>query len=280
MHLAWENEAHLEVRGGEGRARDRLPADQHPGRAARRGRRRERRSQEDAGGGRGVPEVPLHRRGPGDHRQALLPADQRGDPEEARGHLPRPCASSRSRRSRKDFADAHKQFIAEGGVFDTIYKPQVTARSGERSMACRESQGAAGVLADPRLHRLLPERPRAPADRGLLPQGGLALPRRVLARGLDGAGARRVPADVRHVVRRRAPSTCSSASLIAWVLVRYQLPGQAAHRFAGRPAARAADGGRRPRLREPVREEGLARAVPGAARHPGRLHAAWPSCWC
>jgi sulfate transport system substrate-binding protein len=24
----------------------------------------------------------------------------------------------------KDFSDAHKQFIAEGGVFDTIYKPK------------------------------------------------------------------------------------------------------------------------------------------------------------
>jgi len=24
----------------------------------------------------------------------------------------------------KDFPDAHKQFIAEGGVFDTIYKPK------------------------------------------------------------------------------------------------------------------------------------------------------------
>ena len=33
--------------------------------------------------------------------------------------------------------------------------------------------------------------------------------------------------------------------LVAWVLVRYQLPGRAARRRAGRPAVRAADRGRR-----------------------------------
>ena len=44
MHLTWENEAHLEVEGGTGRGRDRLPADQHPRRAAGRRRRRQRRA--------------------------------------------------------------------------------------------------------------------------------------------------------------------------------------------------------------------------------------------
>ena len=39
VHLAWENEAHLEVREAERRAGDRLSADQHPRRAARRRRR-------------------------------------------------------------------------------------------------------------------------------------------------------------------------------------------------------------------------------------------------
>ena len=43
---------------GEGRARARLPADQHPGRAARRRGRRQRRPQEDPRSRRGVPEVP------------------------------------------------------------------------------------------------------------------------------------------------------------------------------------------------------------------------------
>ena len=76
VHLAWENEAQLEVQEAEGRGRDRLPADQLPRRAARRGGDEERRAQGHGRRGEGVPRVPLHARGPGDHREELLPPDR------------------------------------------------------------------------------------------------------------------------------------------------------------------------------------------------------------
>src|SRR5262249_66282 len=78
-------------RGGRGRPGRRLPADQHPRRAARRPGGRERRSQEHAGGGRGLPQVPLHRRRPGDHRPPFLSAGQRGRPPAPRRRLPHPA---------------------------------------------------------------------------------------------------------------------------------------------------------------------------------------------
>ncbi len=53
-----------------------------------------------------------------------------------------------------------------------------------------------------------------------------------------------------------------------------RLPAQAARRRPGRSAVRPADGRGRAGLRDPVRAERLARAVPGAARHRGGVLAA------
>ena len=62
--------------------------------------------------------------------------------------------------------------------------------------------------------------------------------------------------------------------LIAWVLVRYDFPGQAAARRAGRPAVRAADGGGGHRADRPLRRNGWIGAPLAAAGHQDRLHAA------
>ena len=47
--LAWENEAYLALQEAEGQGRDRRPVDQHPRRAAGRGRRQGRRQERHAG---------------------------------------------------------------------------------------------------------------------------------------------------------------------------------------------------------------------------------------
>ena len=99
------------------------------------------------------------------------------------------------------------------------------------------------------------------------------------ARGLDRAGAGRLPAHLRRLVRRggRQRGPRPARRLGAGAL---RVPGQAAGRLAGRPAARAADRGGGPRLRQPVRRERLARAVPGAARASRAPTRGWASCWC
>ena len=101
-----------------------------------------------------------------------------------------------------------------------------------------------------------------------------ALVRRLLGGRLLGPRDRGLLAHRRGVLRVGRRSTSCWASLVAWVLVRYEFPLQAAARLARRLPVRAADGGRRPGLLEPVRRERLVRAVPGAARHPRRLLAA------
>ena len=61
-------------------------------------------------------------------------------------------------------------------MFDTIYKPKVTeGREGAR-MASVNRRVLPGFSLSLGLHRLLPDRAGAAADRGLLLQGGLALP--------------------------------------------------------------------------------------------------------
>ena len=59
-----------------------------------------------------------------------------------------------------------------------------------------------------------------------------------------------------------------------------RVPRQAALRLARRSAVRAADGGGRAGVLEPVRRQRLARAVPRAAGHRGGVLAARRSCWC
>ena len=124
VHLTWENEAHLEVQEAKRRARDRLPADQHPRRAARRGGRRQRRAQGHARGGRGVPRVPLH-----------ATRARRSSPSTSTGRRTRRCSrstratsptssSSRSPRSPRAGTTRTTKFFADGGVFDSIYKPK------------------------------------------------------------------------------------------------------------------------------------------------------------
>ena len=72
--LAWENEAYLALQEAKDKVEIVDAVDQHPRRAAGRGRRQERRQEGDARGRRGVPAVSLLARGPGDRGEASLPA--------------------------------------------------------------------------------------------------------------------------------------------------------------------------------------------------------------
>ncbi len=124
VHLAWENEAHLEVARGQGRARARLPADQHSRRAARRRGRRQRAT------------ARRHEPPPRPYLKYVYTDEAQ---EIVAKHFYRPSNEAVLKKHAatfpemklfpvtdiaKDFPDAHKQFIAEGGVFDSIYKPK------------------------------------------------------------------------------------------------------------------------------------------------------------
>ena len=80
----------------------------------------------------GLPRVPLHARGPGDHRQELLPADQSG-------------RSSRSTRATfpdiklfkidavaKSWDDATDKYFGDGGLFDTLLQAEEVATRATR----------------------------------------------------------------------------------------------------------------------------------------------------
>src|SRR6185437_15677081 len=71
-------------RARQGQVPDRQPERQHPGRAAGGGRRQERRQARHAPGRRGLPQVPLQRRGAGAGRQESLPSAHRGHRGQAR----------------------------------------------------------------------------------------------------------------------------------------------------------------------------------------------------
>ncbi len=113
------------------------------------------------------------------------------------------------------------------------------------------------------------------------PDGGRASSRRRRSRSTS-SGPRRCPTARSPPTGSRCgppsssrrSSTSSLGVLVAWVLVRYEFPLQAALRLAGRLAVRAADGRRRAGLLEPLRRERLVRPVPRAARHRGRVLAA------
>jgi hypothetical protein len=71
--IAWENEAYLLEKEFGSQVRCDLPLDLHPGRARRHGGGQERGQEGHPRRGRGLPEVPLHRRRPGHCGQAFLP---------------------------------------------------------------------------------------------------------------------------------------------------------------------------------------------------------------
>ena len=88
------------------------------------------------------------------------------------------------------------------------------------------------------------------------------------------ARARRLLADAVDASFASAIVNVVLGGLVAWVLVRYEFPLEAALRLARRLPVRAADRRRGARLSEPAREERLVRPLPRAARHRGRVLAA------
>ena len=89
VHLAWENEARLEVQEAKGGSRNRLSADQHSRRTFRRDRRCYCRPCEGASrGSGGLSAVSVHRRRSEHHCGTLLSTEQRGYSASARGQLP------------------------------------------------------------------------------------------------------------------------------------------------------------------------------------------------
>ena len=123
VHLAWENEAHLEVREAKGELELDLPADQHPCRAPRRHRGQERRSTGNARCRRSLFEVPLHRRGAGDHREALLPAVERRRFSRSTRRRSRTSSSSRSRTSPRTGRTCTSSSSPKAASSTSIYRP-------------------------------------------------------------------------------------------------------------------------------------------------------------
>ncbi len=140
--LAWENEAFLAVKElGTDKFEIVVPSRQHPGRAAG-GRGRQGRGQaRHAQGGRGLPGVPVLRRGPGHRRQALLPPalDVGGRPST-------PASFPKLKLFTIDevfggWQKAQKTHFADGGVFDQIYQPgsELTRGTAQRREHQRDS---------------------------------------------------------------------------------------------------------------------------------------------
>ena len=119
--------------GGGRRGRDRLPADQHPRRAARRGGRRERRAQGHGGG-----------RPRRTSSSSTRPRVRRSSPRTSTARPIPPC----SRSTRRDFPDiqlftitavakswddASAKYFGDGGVFDSFYKPRSESAATRRT---------------------------------------------------------------------------------------------------------------------------------------------------
>ena len=122
--LAWENEAFLAVNElGPDKFEIVVPSAEHPGRAAG---HRGRQGGGQAGnpqGGRGVPEIPLHRRRAGDRRQALLPPERHEDRRPSTRSVPKVKLFTIDEVF-GGWQKAQKTHFADGGVFDQIYAPR------------------------------------------------------------------------------------------------------------------------------------------------------------
>ena len=119
--LAWENEAHLALQGVRRRqVRDRLPVDQHPRRAAGRGRRQGRRQARHAQGRQAYLEFLYSPAGQEIAAQQLLPADRRRSRRKYAAQFPK-IALFTIDEVFGGWAKAQKTHFADGGVFDQIY---------------------------------------------------------------------------------------------------------------------------------------------------------------
>ena len=212
--LAWENEALLAVKElGAGQVRDRLsrrsaswPSRRSPWSTSnvdRKGTRdgRARRTSSSC-----------TRRGPGDRRAELLPADAiRPSRREVRRAVSRSSSSSRSTSVFGGWAEAQAKYFADGGVFDQIYEPQdaadapltMSAAHADRLTGREATQRAAGLRPEPRLHAVLPVPDRADPAGGALLQ---APPRSAGTAFWEAVTAPRVLASYRLTLRRLAAS--------------------------------------------------------------------------
>ena len=187
------------------------------------------------------PARPLHDRGPRrlaeGQRRVLRPRE--GLDRQDRGGR-RGCRPPSERRAPHRRAGAPRAGVPSGalalGVVDAVAQPHRAAAAGRRRRAVARRR-----------------------------------PRRVLGRGHR--RGRRSPRCASPCSSRspRRRSTPSAGTLIAWVLVRDQLPRQARRQRADRPAVRAADDRRRPhaaralRAEQPDRHQRRVDAVGGAA---------------
>jgi hypothetical protein len=121
--LAWENEAHLAVKEfGAGQVRHRLPAGQHPGRAAGDRGRQERRPQGHARRGPGLPASTCTARKARRSPRATSTARPTPRwPPSLRQELPEDQPVHDRRGLRRLDAKAQQAHFNDGGVFDQIY---------------------------------------------------------------------------------------------------------------------------------------------------------------
>ena len=220
-----------------------MPSVEHPRRAAGCGRRHGRAPQgHDGRSRRRTSSICTTPGGTGDHRRSITTG--RATPavaREVRGAVPEASQLFTIEEKFGGWKEAQARFFAEGAIFDQhlpgqMSVPRVALLRTKRSVP-------AGLRAHAGVHR----RSIWPADR-LIPLAGLL--REVgVADGLRSSSrpcarrARSRPIGSRSAPRSwRRASTRSSALLVAWVLVRYRLPGPRRRRRAGRSSVRAADG--------------------------------------
>ena len=180
-------------------------------------------------------------------------------------------------------------------IFDSIYEAAMrrhvdAATRAARTPPCHCSTSIAGVPAGLRgcslgLRRCI----RTSSLLGADPASACVLParpclarrcRRVLRGGVDAARARRLRAHLRRVVRRGACINVVARPAHRLGAGALRVSVQAAVRRARRPAVRAADGGGRAGLLEPVRARTAGSGSSwcrSASRAPTR---GWRSCWC
>ena len=186
-----------------------------------------------ARGRQGLPGVPLHaaRARRSSRENYLPPARCRRSPSKYASQFPAACRWSRSTTMFGGWAKAQATHFADGGVFDQIYQPGKSLTRWHRGRiraAWRQPSILPGfgltlgfTLAYLGLIVLIPLSAASLQGRRSSGWHGFWRCRRHAACG------RPLRAELRRVARRGASINCVFGLLVAWVLVRYDFPGQA-----------------------------------------------------
>ena len=132
----------LDQGAGSRQGRDRGAVAQHPRRASGDGGGQGGGQEGHAGGGAGLPRVPLHPRGPGDRRQELLPPPPRGRGQKYASAFPKISLITIDDVF-GGWQKAQKTHFADGGVFDRITNLDERGRGSARHRGFKSGAGPA-----------------------------------------------------------------------------------------------------------------------------------------